>query len=187
MRLNRLQEILPEEMKSGELGILVQFFKATSDERFGPLMQYTIEENLTMASVLFSGDSDYADFMLMDLTLCHLEAWPSQKNELAILRKEYPDVYEMGTEIWEFITASQAMRSQIKSELRIMYARKEREYPGEGRYYAFYPDKRVNVDQVQWDSLDSGTYVREERKIGRNEPCPCGSGKKYKNCCGKNK
>ena len=25
-----------------------------------------------------------------------------------------------------------------------------------------------------------------DRKIGRNEPCPCGSGKKYKNCCGKN-
>lgn len=23
-----------------------------------------------------------------------------------------------------------------------------------------------------------------EKKIGRNEPCPCGSGKKYKNCCG---
>ena len=22
--------------------------------------------------------------------------------------------------------------------------------------------------------------------IGRNDPCPCGSGKKYKNCCGKN-
>ena len=28
--------------------------------------------------------------------------------------------------------------------------------------------------------------VRVEKKIGRNEPCPCGSGKKYKNCCGKN-
>ena len=23
-------------------------------------------------------------------------------------------------------------------------------------------------------------------KVGRNDPCPCGSGKKYKNCCGKN-
>ncbi|MHC4388714.1 MAG: SEC-C metal-binding domain-containing protein, partial [Planctomycetota bacterium] len=23
-------------------------------------------------------------------------------------------------------------------------------------------------------------------KVGRNEPCPCGSGKKYKKCCGKN-
>ena len=29
------------------------------------------------------------------------------------------------------------------------------------------------------------TYRREEPKIGRNDPCPCGSGKKYKNCCGK--
>jgi preprotein translocase subunit SecA len=29
-----------------------------------------------------------------------------------------------------------------------------------------------------------GTFVRGERKIGRNEPCPCGSGKKYKNCHG---
>jgi preprotein translocase subunit SecA len=26
--------------------------------------------------------------------------------------------------------------------------------------------------------------VRDERKVGRNEPCPCGSGKKYKQCHG---
>jgi len=29
------------------------------------------------------------------------------------------------------------------------------------------------------------TFVRNERKVGRNEPCPCGSGKKFKQCCGK--
>ena len=29
------------------------------------------------------------------------------------------------------------------------------------------------------------TVVREGRKVGRNEPCPCGSGKKYKQCHGK--
>lgn len=29
------------------------------------------------------------------------------------------------------------------------------------------------------------TYRRETPKVGRNDPCPCGSGKKYKNCCGK--
>jgi preprotein translocase subunit SecA len=29
------------------------------------------------------------------------------------------------------------------------------------------------------------TFKREGRKIGRNEPCPCGSGKKYKKCCGR--
>jgi preprotein translocase subunit SecA len=33
-------------------------------------------------------------------------------------------------------------------------------------------------------SESQGTFVRGERKIGRNEPCPCGSGKKYKHCHG---
>jgi len=31
------------------------------------------------------------------------------------------------------------------------------------------------------------TFRRDEPKIGRNDPCPCGSGKKYKKCCGKGK
>ena len=52
----------------------------------------------------------------------------------------------------------------------------------------------------EWDSLlsverrkelykeqkNSGTVVKE-KKVGRNDPCPCGSGKKYKKCCGANK
>ena len=29
------------------------------------------------------------------------------------------------------------------------------------------------------------TYRRDQPKVGRNDPCPCGSGKKYKNCCGR--
>jgi SEC-C motif-containing protein len=38
---------------------------------------------------------------------------------------------------------------------------------------------------VDGESATQEPYVREEPKIGRNEPCPCGSGKKYKKCCGK--
>ena len=34
-------------------------------------------------------------------------------------------------------------------------------------------------------SSSSGTVRRDEPKVGRNDPCPCGSGKKYKKCCGK--
>ena len=34
------------------------------------------------------------------------------------------------------------------------------------------------------EQIDSGT-VRKPKKIGRNDPCPCGSGKKYKKCCGR--
>ena len=28
-------------------------------------------------------------------------------------------------------------------------------------------------------------YVRPYNKVGRNDPCPCGSGKKYRKCCGR--
>lgn len=35
----------------------------------------------------------------------------------------------------------------------------------------------------KWDG--GSTYRRETKKIGRNAPCPCGSGKKYKKCCGR--
>ncbi|MBR5740229.1 MAG: preprotein translocase subunit SecA [Firmicutes bacterium] len=36
------------------------------------------------------------------------------------------------------------------------------------------------------DARKPETFRRETPKIGRNDPCPCGSGKKYKNCCGRN-
>ena len=35
------------------------------------------------------------------------------------------------------------------------------------------------------ETLKSKPKVNENKKIGRNDPCPCGSGKKYKQCCGK--
>ena len=34
--------------------------------------------------------------------------------------------------------------------------------------------------------VEDSNPIRRSTKIGRNEPCPCGSGKKYKKCCGKN-
>ncbi|MBQ9659318.1 MAG: preprotein translocase subunit SecA [Clostridia bacterium] len=43
-----------------------------------------------------------------------------------------------------------------------------------------------NGSRMDDDSTKSKTVVNEGPKVGRNDPCPCGSGKKYKNCCGKN-
>ena len=45
----------------------------------------------------------------------------------------------------------------------------------------------VDGGQSAIDNPDvNRTVVRETPKVGRNDPCPCGSGKKYKNCCGRN-
>ena len=75
------------------------------------------------------------------------------------------------------------------------------------KLYFYYPtekeDERFIVDnkivpiaiQHEMDHFDgkiipefcvkSVPVVKEQNKIGRNDPCPCGSGKKYKKCCGK--
>lgn len=41
------------------------------------------------------------------------------------------------------------------------------------------------VETVNPDDVKQKPFVRKEKKVGRNDPCPCGSGKKYKNCHGK--
>ncbi|MDO4869584.1 MAG: SEC-C metal-binding domain-containing protein [Bacillota bacterium] len=68
----------------------------------------------------------------------------------------------------------------------------------------FYNMLKADADYLygleQWESIlgeekmveiakkykQSKTVRRESPKIGRNDPCPCGSGKKYKHCCGRN-
>ena len=75
------------------------------------------------------------------------------------------------------------------------------ETPGEGfvSFTAHYSvrdiEQELREDAVfqqldgQWYYVDGKVqgeepYVRSSPKVGRNDPCPCGSGKKYKKCCG---
>jgi len=52
---------------------------------------------------------------------------------------------------------------------------------------SFSPPPPVETAKVpdEHSQEEGGGFVRAE-KIGRNDPCPCGSGKKYKKCCGAN-
>ena len=53
---------------------------------------------------------------------------------------------------------------------------------------SFQRKKRRELDQARMagsgDSQPVQQVVRGAAKVGRNDPCPCGSGKKYKKCCG---
>ncbi|HEY0943862.1 MAG TPA: YchJ family metal-binding protein [Opitutaceae bacterium] len=58
-----------------------------------------------------------------------------------------------------------------------------------GREHEHVETARFTREDGKWvyaghDSLPSATVRRATPKIGRNDPCPCGSGKKYKKCCG---
>jgi hypothetical protein len=41
-------------------------------------------------------------------------------------------------------------------------------------------DKRIDIKK---EYNHSKIFINDNKKVGRNDPCPCGSGKKYKNCC----
>ena len=45
--------------------------------------------------------------------------------------------------------------------------------------------KQVAKNAITNDSKDHAKVQKKSTKVGRNDPCPCGSGKKYKQCCGK--
>ena len=55
------------------------------------------------------------------------------------------------------------------------------------------PTQEVKRQKVAKETATSGTPsgqvktqpIRKDKKVGPNDPCPCGSGKKYKHCCGK--
>jgi len=52
---------------------------------------------------------------------------------------------------------------------------------GATQIYRYFKAQRLLDD----DPLGMPTFRRKTPKIGRNDPCPCGSGKKFKQCCGK--
>lgn len=68
-----------------------------------------------------------------------------------------------------------------------------------GKYYEKVIEKIIEEESVpeaeraanmlaQLEADMDGGYHKEEKssiKVGRNDPCPCGSGKKYKKCCGR--
>jgi len=55
----------------------------------------------------------------------------------------------------------------------------------DGKRGALHELSRFVHEHGQWYYLDGELIPTPTRKIGRNEPCPCGSGKKFKQCCGR--
>lgn len=54
----------------------------------------------------------------------------------------------------------------------------------QGRWLFVKGESHTHIDDKGEGESSVHTVIRESPKIGRNEPCTCGSGKKYKKCCG---
>ncbi len=102
-----------------------------------------------------------------------------QKNPLDEYKKEGFEMFLAMIETVKEQTVSTLMRVQIVQEDEVARLEEEQRLQRE---------KELEMAKVSSaGSTDEGpkTVRRKEEKIGRNAPCPCGSGKKYKKCCGK--
>ena len=85
------------------------------------------------------------------------------------------------------------VRVQSREEMEEVERRRKQELEQELARARMRHDQTSATAESQRDNDGQGaqqpatpeTFVRQERKVGRNEPCPCGSGKKYKQCHGK--
>lgn len=101
------------------------------------------------------------------------------------MRDNYPYSYECCAEFFEEVRKDAVgMAERLLDEL-LPYAKGEpRQELREDMYRAYQKACAVKKEPAYvYDGED--TYRRMQPKVGRNDPCPCGSGKKYKKCCGK--
>ncbi len=71
--------------------------------------------------------------------------------------------------------------------LTLLYLNKKEDddYYDDEEYEDDFFDEDENYYEEEDKKRDKNPKFMDLNKVGRNDPCPCGSGKKYKNCCGK--
>jgi preprotein translocase subunit SecA len=102
-----------------------------------------------------------------------------QKNPLDEYKKEGFDMFLAMIETVKEQTVSTLMRVQVVHEDEVARLEEEQRRQREKELEMAKASGAGTEDQTP------KTVRRQEEKVGRNAPCPCGSGKKYKKCCGK--
>ncbi|MDT8868348.1 preprotein translocase subunit SecA [Vibrio fluvialis] len=112
----------------------------------------------------------------------HLRGY-AQKNPKQEYKRESFELFEGLLESLksDVITILSKVRVQQQEEVERMEAQRRAQAEEAARHARA---QHANADGSP-EQDDHQPMVREERKVGRNEPCPCGSGKKYKQCHGK--
>lgn len=117
------------------------------------------------------------DQLALELTI--LENIAALRGALRHLRECYPEVYALHDTFYQNVM-------NPKKE-RWLYETLYKKFKKNQQYMPAFTQEYVG----DWEDEEYGMpivqpYVRDTPKVGRNDPCPCGSGKKYKKCCGAN-
>ncbi|WP_086971359.1 preprotein translocase subunit SecA [Vibrio coralliirubri] len=117
----------------------------------------------------------------------HLRGY-AQKNPKQEYKRESFELFEGLLDVLktDVVTILSKVRVQQQEEVEKMEAQRQAQAEEAARRaQAQHATAENQLADDEAEAASPQTVVRDERKVGRNEPCPCGSGKKYKQCHGK--
>ncbi|MFQ2658689.1 preprotein translocase subunit SecA [Aeromonas caviae] len=114
----------------------------------------------------------------------HLRGY-AQKNPKQEYKRESFDLFTQMLETLKRDVVSILSRVQVQErDVEAMEEQQRQQAEAAPRTYTHATAENQLADEDTGGAEGHTTFVRDEQKIGRNDPCPCGSGKKYKHCHG---
>lgn len=168
LKEEKLQEMSRDELETFLHKVAVDYYNAREENNTAPIMREL--ENLVMLKVVDSHWMEHLDAMDALREGIGLRAY-GQRDPLVEYKFEAYEMFE-------------AMKEAIVDDVvRYMYRVNVVTQPVVEDHLSEASTNNPNVDGSTETPMEP---VRNDSTVGRNDPCPCGSGKKYKNCCGKN-
>ena len=168
LKEEKLQEMSRDELETFLHKVAVDYYNAREENNTAPIMREL--ENLVMLKVVDSHWMEHLDAMDALREGIGLRAY-GQRDPLVEYKFEAYEMFE-------------AMKEAIVDDVvRYMYRVNVVTQPVVEDHLSEASTNNPNVDGSTETPKEP---VRNDSTVGRHDPCPCGSGKKYKNCCGKN-
>lgn len=124
------------------------------------------------------------DALTNDWYICQYYA--DHKDEFSYIAKEYPHSYSLIKDLVDQVDKNSKKKEEETEEAFMQYVAKGTEKEQLKKLLeSSYNGVKAQKEKPQMVHDGASTYHRNTEKIGRNDLCPCGSGKKYKQCCGK--
>lgn len=124
------------------------------------------------------------DALTNDWYIC--QYYEGHEDEFVYIEKEYPHSYALIKELIDAVKKEKEKKAEETVDALMQYVAEGTEKEQlKSLLQNSYNGVKEQKERPQMVHGGKGTYHRTVEKIGRNDLCPCGSGKKYKQCCGK--
>ncbi|MCF6262314.1 MAG: preprotein translocase subunit SecA [Xanthomonadales bacterium] len=154
---------------------------ADKEESTGPEVMRNFEKALLL-NILDSQWKDHLANMDYLRQGIGLRAY-AQKKPTQEYKQESYEMFTIMLDTFRHEVARVLSRVQIQTEEDVEAVEESNKPPQQMEYQ--HANASAMEDGQRAEAAENATFIREGRKVGRNEPCPCGSGKKYKQCHGK--